>query len=144
MRTTHLLGTLTLTAALALGALAGSAVLARDGATGSRGAATPRLSIAQVHDKLAALGYRDIDEIEHERGVYEVRARTGGGERVKLYVDARSGEILRTKSRAHDRDRDGRRSDRRAERDARAPALPSDVMGWYLADSYGRMHAAGI
>ena len=39
---------------------------------------------AQIHDKLQAAGYRNIEKIERERGGYEVRATDRNGERVKL------------------------------------------------------------
>ena len=61
-----------------------------------------------MHEKLTALGYKDIDEIERDRGVYEVEAATSAGERVKLHVDAASGEILRTKSEARDQGSHGK------------------------------------
>lgn len=156
MRTTHVLSAITLAVGLAVGVLAGAAVFAQDPRTDARLEASARLSIAQVHERMTALGYKDIDEIERERNLFEVAARTSTGERVKLYVDARSGEILRTKSDARDRDRDGRRvrkeadrgmpdcTDRRCRDDDRAQTLPSETLGWYLSDIYGRMKAAGI
>lgn len=156
MRTTHVVSAVALAVSLALGALGAAAVFAQAPQTDARVAAKVRLSIAQVHEKLVALGYKDIDEIEREREVYEVEARTSAGERVKLYVDAGSGEILRTKSGARDRGRGSEGMgteadrgatdcrDRRRRDDTRAQTLPSEVVGWYLADIYGRMQAAGI
>lgn len=108
MRTTHLLGSLALAAGLATGALAGATALAQDSKTDSRPDASVRLTIPQVYEKLTTLGYKDIDEIERERDIYEVDARTSAGQRVKLHVDARSGQILRTKADPRDRARDGR------------------------------------
>ncbi len=52
------------------------------------------LSIPQVHEKLEAAGYRDIEKIERERGGYEVRATDRNGARIKLLVNPRSGEVL--------------------------------------------------
>ena len=52
------------------------------------------LSIAQIHDKLQAAGYRNVEKIERERGGYEVRATDPKGERVKLYVNPQTGEML--------------------------------------------------
>ena len=52
------------------------------------------LSIAQIHDKLQAAGYRNVEKIERERGGYEVRATDPKGERIKLYVNPRTGEIM--------------------------------------------------
>lgn len=155
MRTTYLFTATALAASLAVGGFALAPAFGQDARTHAGVEANARLSIAQVHERLSALGYKDIDEIERDRGVYEVEAATSAGERVKLYVDARSGEILRTKSDARDRVRDGKRvgkegdratpdcTDRRC-RDDRAGTLPSETVGWYLGDIYDRLKAAGI
>jgi len=63
------------------------------------------LSIPQIHDKLDAAGYRNIEKIEREHGGYEVRATDRNGERIRLYVNPRTGEI-------GDRRQDGRRHER--------------------------------
>lgn len=52
------------------------------------------LSIPQVHERLEAAGYRDIEKIERERGGYEVRATDRNGARIKLLVNPRSGEVM--------------------------------------------------
>ncbi|MDY0014543.1 MAG: PepSY domain-containing protein [Rhodocyclaceae bacterium] len=52
------------------------------------------LSIPQVHDKLQAAGYRDIEKIEREHGGYEARATDRNGQRIKLYLNPRTGEVL--------------------------------------------------
>jgi hypothetical protein len=91
-----------LAATLAIGFLAG----------GSAFAETPRtvpaasLSMPQVFEKLSAQGYWNIDRIERESTSFEVIARDKSGARVKLHVDARSGEIL-------DRREEGRKHDKR-------------------------------
>ncbi|MCC6534484.1 MAG: PepSY domain-containing protein [Burkholderiales bacterium] len=156
MRTTHVVSAIALAVSLAAGALTGAAVFARDSQADTRVDANARLSIPQVHARMTALGYRDIDQIERERNLFEVDARTSAGERVKLYVDARSGEVLRTKSDARDRIRDRERldkevdratpdcTDRRCRDDDRTQTLSSETLGWYLSDIYGRMKAVGI
>ncbi len=53
----------------------------------------PWLSIPQLHDKLAAAGYRDIEKIEREDGRYEVRATDRAGRRVKLHLNPWTGEL---------------------------------------------------
>jgi len=53
----------------------------------------PWLSIPQVHAKLEAAGYRQIEKIERERGGYEARATDRKGERIKLYINPQTGEI---------------------------------------------------
>lgn len=56
------------------------------------------LTIPQVHEKLEAAGYRSIEKIERERGGYEARAIDRNGERVKLYVNPQTGELLDRRS----------------------------------------------
>lgn len=51
------------------------------------------LTIRDIYDRMEAAGYREIREIEWDDGRYEVKARNAQGERVKLYVNARSGEV---------------------------------------------------
>jgi uncharacterized membrane protein YkoI len=54
------------------------------------------LSFQQVIDRVVAQGYSDVREVERKSDkLYEVKARDGQGRRVELYVDARSGEVLR-------------------------------------------------
>ncbi len=52
------------------------------------------LSIPQVHEKMEAAGYRQIEKIERERGGYEARATDRQGERIKLYINPQTGEII--------------------------------------------------
>lgn len=90
----------TLLTSLALGgALAvGGVLLAPSIAGESRPAVTGErqwLSIAQIHDRLEAAGYRNIEKIERERGGYEVRATDRQGDRIKLYVNPQTGEIMK-------------------------------------------------
>ncbi len=65
------------------------------------------LSIPQIHQKLEAAGYRNIEKIEREHGSYEVRATNRDGERTKLYVHPQTGEVM-------DYRQDGRKRDRNA------------------------------
>ena len=48
---------------------------------------------------MEAAGYRNIREIEHEHGRYEVKAQNAQGAHVKLYVNATSGAVERTRTR---------------------------------------------
>ncbi len=57
----------------------------------------PVLSIEEIARRVRDQGYTDIEEIERKRGIYEVEARDLDGVRVELYVDSRTGEILRRK-----------------------------------------------
>jgi hypothetical protein len=71
------------------------------------------LTIPQVHEKLEAAGYRNIEKIERERGGYEARATDRNGERIKLYVNPQTGELLdrRSAKRAKDgSDKQGRQA----------------------------------
>lgn len=60
-------------------------------------AATPEsLSIPALLDRLAAQGYRDARSVERESDkLVEVKATDADGQRQELYVDARTGEILK-------------------------------------------------
>lgn len=61
-------------------------------------AAAPAMGMPDVIELLRQRGYTDIREIERKGPkLYEVDARDSGGRRVELVIDARSGEILRSK-----------------------------------------------
>ena len=66
--------------------------------TAATAPAAPQLSIRDIYDRMEAAGYRDMREIEFSKGRYEVKARNAQGQRVKLYVNASSGAIERTRS----------------------------------------------
>ena len=92
MRTTTILSAF----ALGAGLVAGGVMLAPAFAQDNRPASTAErqwLSIPQIHDKLVAAGYRNIEKIEREDGAYEVRATNRNGARVKLYLNPQTGEI---------------------------------------------------
>lgn len=52
------------------------------------------LPLPRLIEKLEAAGYRNIEKIEREHGRYEVRATNRHGERSKLRLDARTGELV--------------------------------------------------
>jgi uncharacterized membrane protein YkoI len=55
------------------------------------------LTIPEIVDRVVAQGYSDVAEVEREGGSrYEVKARNSDGRWVELYVDARTGDILRS------------------------------------------------
>lgn len=60
--------------------------------------AAPQLTIRDIYDRMEAAGYRDMREIEFSKGRYEVKARNAQGERVKLYVNASTGAVERTRA----------------------------------------------
>ncbi len=54
------------------------------------------MNFQQVVERVVAQGYSDVREVERKSDkLYEVKARNGQSRWVELYVDARSGEILR-------------------------------------------------
>ena len=63
------------------------------------------LTLHQVQVKLEATGYRDIQEIERERDHYQAKATDAQGQRVKLAIDPRSGDVLDTDVKRSRRDR---------------------------------------
>lgn len=101
--------TLGTAAALAFGAgIVGSAMEASasdkyaDSSSYSRegsesGVSGPVLSMDKLTATLKEQGYSEIYKVEREHGVYEVKARDPKGLTVKLYVDLKSGRILRQK-----------------------------------------------
>ena len=90
------------TAAGALGILASAGfgygiVHSALGADQSQQAAMPAAELLPMEQVLANLkqqGYAEITEIERERDRYEVKARNREGQRVELYVDARTGQTM--------------------------------------------------
>lgn len=71
-------------------------------ATGSAFAQAPAerapMSIAQIVEQVATLGYRDVREVERKGDkLFEVKARDAQDRWVELTIDARSGELLRSK-----------------------------------------------
>lgn len=148
MRASHILSALVLSTTFAVGGAVLAPALAKTPqASQPSPAAEARqgLSIAEVHERLLALGYSNIDKIEHEGRTIEVRATEQNGERVKLQVDAQMGDIVDSKRR---RDREAERAQPAGrqvsfERD-QIQSVSADSMGWYLQDIYQRMRAAGM
>lgn len=93
----RLLAGLLLTGSLAAGAYA----FAQGAGTGAAPLATPAstaesLSMPALLDRLAAQGYHDARSIERKSDkLVEVKATGPDGRRQELYVDARTGEILK-------------------------------------------------
>lgn len=94
MRIVHLLSSFALGTLLVAGPLmsTASAQNAQPAVPAASG-----MTMAQIYDRLVADGYRDIDEIERERNVFEVKARDQTGARVKLIVDPSTGKVLETR-----------------------------------------------
>lgn len=61
--------------------------------------AAPQLTLRDIYDRVEAAGYRDIREIERDHGRYEVKATNAEGQSVKLYVNASTGVVERTRIR---------------------------------------------
>lgn len=104
MRASSLLSAMTLSVGLAAGGAALAPAFAQAGKSAPGIEARQGMSIPQIHEKLTALGYWNIDKIERDPGAFEVRANEKNGDRVKLYLDVRTGEII-------DRRLEGRKRD---------------------------------
>jgi hypothetical protein len=65
------------------------------------------LSIPEVHARLEAAGYRNIEKIERESGSYEVKATDQTGQRIKLYVHPQTGVVIDQRQRDSKRDKYG-------------------------------------
>jgi hypothetical protein len=94
---------------LGAGLLAGGFALAPSFAGENRAAPAAErqwLSIGQVHQKLEAAGFRNVEKIEREHGVYEARATDANGARVKLYINPQTGEVTERSARSEHRKRD--------------------------------------
>lgn len=72
-------------------------------ATASGTQAPAPMTIPQLIDVLAKQGYTDVSEVERKTGaIYEIKARDANGNRRELYVDARTGDILKEERRGKD------------------------------------------
>lgn len=59
---------------------------------------SPQLALDEVLARLRTAGYSDFRELERENGRYEVKSLNAEGRRVELYVDARTGEVVKEES----------------------------------------------
>ena len=59
-------------------------------------AAASGLSMIEVLQKLESEGYTAFEEIDRDRGVYEVSATSPNGTFVEIEVDSNTGEVLRS------------------------------------------------
>lgn len=90
-----------LMSALVAVATLGAATVSAD-ASDNRCRNVPRTewrSMAEAVEAVKAKGY-EIREIEIDDGCYEVKASGKSGERVKLYLDPASLEVVRTRNRS--------------------------------------------
>lgn len=97
--------------ALATGLVAAGALVApaiAQDATPSANAPRNWLSIPQIHDKLEAAGYIEIEQIERERDGYEVKATDREGQRVELEVDPLTGHVTKIAAKRDKRKSNGR------------------------------------
>ena len=88
-----------LSAAVLLSAGVAGAVWAQSATPGAAApaAAPAALSFGALADKVTGQGFSDIREIERKSDkLYEVKARDAQGRWMELYVDARTGEILKS------------------------------------------------
>jgi hypothetical protein len=94
MLASRFLTTTAIGALLATAAVLPAPVLAGEYRLPQATEARKALSMPQIYDKLTALGYWNIDKIERDPRSYEVSANDKSGDRVKLYVDAQTGEVV--------------------------------------------------
>lgn len=96
MKTLHAIFAIALTTA----SLGGAAIAASSTDAGTRAITQTDnwLEIPAIYDKLTAAGYSDINEIEREHNGYEIEARNANGEKVDLYVDPLTGEVLKSRA----------------------------------------------
>lgn len=64
---------------------------------GNRSEPLPEQTLRDIYDRVEAAGYRDMREIELEKGRWEVKALDAEGRPVKLYVNDATGEIEHVK-----------------------------------------------
>lgn len=67
------------------------------------GTAAAPLSLAQVHERVVAAGYRSIEKIERERERVEVRALDAEGRRVALDVDPVTAQVRKVETKSERR-----------------------------------------
>lgn len=115
MHTSQFFSAVALAATLTAAGAAMAPAYAEDATTEAGVGSRQRMSIPQIHDKLEAAGYRDIRAIELERDGYEVKAVDRTGQRIKLYLDPVTGEVLELRKKRDKREMDAR--DPRREQD---------------------------
>lgn len=94
MRTSQISVATSIGMLLFAGSIVATPAFAQDSRPPQAVEARKALSIPQIYDKLTALGYWNIDKIERDPGTYEIRANDKSGDRVKLYLDAQTGEVV--------------------------------------------------
>lgn len=110
MRTSKIALSLALVAAIGLGGVLLIPSFAADRSAAESNDRQPWLSLAEILTRLEKAGYRNIEKIEREHGNYEARATDTNGQRVKLYINPRTGEVTDRRERG-DRHENGYRGD---------------------------------
>jgi uncharacterized membrane protein YkoI len=64
-------------------------------AAATTGISAPPLALDEVLARLRTAGYSDFREIERENGRYEVKGSDAEGNRVELYVDVHTGDVVK-------------------------------------------------
>ncbi|SDM38990.1 Peptidase propeptide and YPEB domain-containing protein [Oryzisolibacter propanilivorax] len=97
----HFLAAIAASAAMTAGIAQAQAPAPSVAPAASAAAVSPqaRLTLRDIYDRMEAAGYRDIREIEWDHGRYEVKADNARGERLKLYVNATTGAVEKTRVR---------------------------------------------
>jgi hypothetical protein len=105
MRTSTLFATLFLIATVIVGGALLAPAFAQLQTSPSTLSGAQWLTVAQIHDRVEAAGYREIEKIEREDRYYEVKASTADGRRVELYLDPVTAEVTSTKYKDERRDK---------------------------------------
>ena len=69
-----------------------------------RGETKKKISMIEAINIITNKYTGDVIEAEMERGFYEIKIKTKGGEKRKFYIDSRNGMILREKREKYDED----------------------------------------
>ena len=85
-------------AALALGIAQAQTLAPTQAPAAATVPAGPPLAIRDIYDRREVAGYRDIREVEYSDGRYEVKATNTRGASVKLYVNASTDAVERTRN----------------------------------------------
>ncbi len=110
MRPSKIALSLALVAAIGLGGVLLVPSFAADRLAAEGNDRQPWLSLTEILARLEKAGYRNIEKIEREHGSYEARVTDSNGQRVKLYINPRTGEVTDRRERG-ERGENGYRGD---------------------------------
>ena len=83
----------TMTFALGLGALGLGTLTLPDQAMAQQAMTQQAMTQPQVQTKLTAQGYTKVHDLKFDDGMWKADARSANGNRVKVHIDAKTGQI---------------------------------------------------